>query len=630
MNRKGRRFPAAIFVTLATLAALAGCAGVPESADLTAAPRARAIEPDAGLADDAETVPGETDSPETASPEASIERRPVGQAGADEGARAADAPERAVLAEPVVRIDDALDAERPRNRASSRTTDAAARDDSARDPRMPSDSIELHEPGLPEAVRARRAGPLSARPELALAELADGDEPAEPEAEADTSPPPREAPSRPAVRPRDHAVRAEAGGAPAVPSAGESSGAPAVRRSETAPSVEPPGTSEANRAPSAPTAPAPAATPWNERAAEVARDGEISIVLPGSGWLYVGTEYGDGEISLLGKRRAGGDEVFEFRIDDAGDYGLWFQQQDAVTGSLANERLALRATEGDGASSVSLADLPVGGELSPQTVARSEGSVPNERARSAEGTGLPATRSSAAGQRDEGDDEESAVTGAEEPDEGPARALERARELLDGSDAPGALVALTEAVDDRRLAAEDLESDDARDLLVRLFDASSEMEASPVLRSFRRIVASSGSMRAPEARRALLEVAVDDGDERAMVEIVGEMEESGEANPDDLVRVGLTVGRDSGEDRAPELLARAIRMDGGVIEHLVGLSDERLFRLARFLERPGPERDMHAASALYSVIVDERPLSSYWDESRARLEYLSRHYFEVR
>ncbi|MFW6380661.1 MAG: hypothetical protein ACOC0Y_01345, partial [Spirochaetota bacterium] len=425
-------------------------------------------------------------------------------------------------------------------------------------------------------------------------------------------------------------VRAEAGGAPAVPSAGESSGAPAVRRSETAPSVEPPGTSEANGAPSAPTAPVSAATPWNERAAEVARDGEISIVLPGSGWLYVGTEYGDGEISLLGKRRAGGDEVFEFRIDDAGDYGLWFQQQDAVTGSLANERLALRATEGDGASSVSLADLPVGGELSPQTVARSEGSVPNERARSAEGTGLPATRSSAAGQRDEGDDEESAVTGAEEPDEGPARALERARELLDGSDAPGALVALTEAVDDRRLAAEDLESDDARDLLVRLFDASSEMEASPVLRSFRRIVASSGSMRAPEARRALLEVAVDDGDERAMVEIVGEMEESGEANPDDLVRVGLTVGRDSGEDRAPELLARAIRMDGGVIEHLVGLSDERLFRLARFLERPGPERDMHAASALYSVIVDERPLSSYWDESRARLEYLSRHYFEVR
>jgi hypothetical protein len=58
--------------------------------------------------------------------------------------------------------------------------------------------------------------------------------------------------------------------------------------------------------------------------------------------------------------------------------------------------------------------------------------------------------------------------------------------------------------------------------------------------------------------------------------------------------------------------------------------DEVWFRMAQLLEREEEARDLRRAVALYDRVVDEYPLSDYYELSRQRAEYLKRHFFLVR
>ncbi len=58
--------------------------------------------------------------------------------------------------------------------------------------------------------------------------------------------------------------------------------------------------------------------------------------------------------------------------------------------------------------------------------------------------------------------------------------------------------------------------------------------------------------------------------------------------------------------------------------------DEVWFRMAGLLEREEEARDLRRAVELYERIVDEYPLSVYYEPSRQRVEYLKRHFFLVR
>jgi len=89
------------------------------------------------------------------------------------------------------------------------------------------------------------------------------------------------------------------------------------------------------------------------------------------------------------------------------------------------------------------------------------------------------------------------------------------------------------------------------------------------------------------------------------------------------------LAADSESDALP-LLGRALTRGGGELDSVGWLGDDRLFALARFLEQAGPDRDLRSAASLYRLILDDHPLSAHWDDSRSRLEYLRRHYFEVR
>jgi len=57
--------------------------------------------------------------------------------------------------------------------------------------------------------------------------------------------------------------------------------------------------------------------------------------------------------------------------------------------------------------------------------------------------------------------------------------------------------------------------------------------------------------------------------------------------------------------------------------------DEILFRLAQLYESQ-PGRDLRLARELYRQILDEYPFSALWEDSRRRVEYLNRHFFDIR
>jgi hypothetical protein len=57
---------------------------------------------------------------------------------------------------------------------------------------------------------------------------------------------------------------------------------------------------------------------------------------------------------------------------------------------------------------------------------------------------------------------------------------------------------------------------------------------------------------------------------------------------------------------------------------------EWLYRLASYLEKPGPERDLDRSAILYQEVISTWPLTVWRDLSEERLLWLQRHYFRVR
>ena len=300
---------------------------------------------------------------------------------------------------------------------------------------------------------------------------------------------------------------------------------------------------------------------------------DISIALPGTGWLYVGKEYGDGSVTLLGRSRTGDDETFRFRIPEPGDYGLWFQRQDPLAGTFANERFVLRADpqgEQEGNRPAD-AQSPVRAPLDPTAAAQDRRPSPEASSADEPGPGAGALE-----------------TQAQEPSSSVARAVR----LLESGETADAIALLAAALAETS-AVRAIDEQLAR----RFADAARrESVPTPVLRAFWRGLASSGVLEA-DANRALLDIGIREGD------------------IDDVLDSFLRL--------------EAAQTSGGS-DPALGMPDDTLYALARRLESPGPRRDLRRALSLYRMIIDDRPLSPHWDDSRSRVEYLERHYFDVR
>ena len=316
-------------------------------------------------------------------------------------------------------------------------------------------------------------------------------------------------------------------------------------------------------------------TDWLQRRTTADPGSDVMIVLPGNGWLYVGREYGVGIADLIAKRNVAGDDEFVFQFSESGDYGLWFQRQDPSTGQITNERLQVDATPGgsDQISVVSLAEAPA--------VAVDAGVADGAPGPLAPAAGLATEQVPVLGGVPD------AVVGT--PGEATVDDPTQWRETAIAASRSGNMPVAVEYWQ-KVIAAGGADAGMARE---RLFDLAVGQTA-PV-------------------DAGVLEMAVD------ALRIAGELDQERLLNAAETADVG-------GHFVAAiayygELTELSSRMDG---------LDGIYFRLAQILEKPGPSRDLRRARSLYQSVTEEYPLSRYWDESAAQIEYLNRHYFEIR
>jgi hypothetical protein len=97
----------------------------------------------------------------------------------------------------------------------------------------------------------------------------------------------------------------------------------------------------------------------------------------------------------------------------------------------------------------------------------------------------------------------------------------------------------------------------------------------------------------------------------------------GAESPQEIIlaaRKEIEAGRAQGAvDALTALLAR----------HPSGL-DEAFFLMGQALELNGPTRDVQRAYSYYKRIRDEFPHSQFWDRASERMNYIERHFFEIR
>ena len=313
---------------------------------------------------------------------------------------------------------------------------------------------------------------------------------------------------------------------------------------------------------------------------------EVEILLAGSGWIYVGSEYAAGSVELLSKSRRNGDDLFLFELSEPGAYGLWFQQQNTATGSFDNRRVAVLRTDQEPGVDRPNNEAP-GDNPSTRALASGEGRAP-------------------ASETMEGADYTVAV--------GLLRAgdLEQAfRSLLDES-----------AAFDPQL------SQIEPDLLGEFVDSAHQLPG-PSERSFWARVARSQSPFSATARNQLLASSIASGTSGDIESATQALVSAGEADPQALLSAAGQVHNRGNDAAVSGLISHAVML-GLQPGYEQSLDDRSLFLLARQLELVGPQRNLREALRLYRLITERFPLSRFWEQSRQRGAYIERHYIDVR
>jgi|GEM_PF-3057918 len=72
---------------------------------------------------------------------------------------------------------------------------------------------------------------------------------------------------------------------------------------------------------------------------------EFSVELPGSGWVYLGSENGHNRVEFVRRSSEQDHTEFVFRIDEPGDFRLRFQRQDMTRGEIEDHVLTVTTSE---------------------------------------------------------------------------------------------------------------------------------------------------------------------------------------------------------------------------------------------------------------------------------------------
>ena len=137
-----------------------------------------------------------------------------------------------------------------------------------------------------------------------------------------------------------------------------------------------------------------------------------------------------------------------------------------------------------------------------------------------------------------------------------------------------------------------------------------------------------------EARRGLFDLAFQSSRYSEALDYAQQMLDHGEAPPvSEITRLAEYSLANDQTDSALDLLQRRLALNESAAASRSAAaadSDALLYQLARLYETDSERRNLRVSLSYYRRITDEFPLSRYWERSRARIEYIERHFIHVR
>lgn len=392
---------------------------------------------------------------------------------------------------------------------------------------------------------------------------------------------------QPAPAPPDTSARAEPAPEPApgtetVAGDSEPSLRTPARQPRTARSAQPPARRSSPAGRAEPSAPGPV-----DGTRRVTVGDEVRLRLEDGGWVFLGEDGGREGLSFRRRFRDEGDTVFIFSADAAGDYVARFQRQDLERGVFRERRFAVDAR--------------------PQPA-------------SGGGVAAEAVRAADAG------DEQMSVAGdtADDGTIGQTQAadLEAAYALLEEGRREEALDAFLQSYPPGDAEVHDTIAglafdlgrlETARSHWTRNLEGEGPHAARARLGLFRTALAAGDADEAWE-HFAALEVEMTGGqgtDDAASGPTAGE-----------LLELGTLLMESDEPARAVEPFEAYMEL-GGTPEDPAAL----YYNLGRLHEE---QRDARGALEYYRRVVDDYPLSGYWQPAEERMQYLRRHFFDIR
>ncbi|MFW6223686.1 MAG: tetratricopeptide repeat protein, partial [Spirochaetota bacterium] len=317
--------------------------------------------------------------------------------------------------------------------------------------------------------------------------------------------------------------------------------------------------------------------PEVSRSREVTVGEEVRLSLGNGGWVYLGEESGEDGLSFRRRYSEDGETVFVFSVDEPGEYVVRFQRQDLDRGIFREERVALEARSDSGTA--------------PETASGAASESTSERASES-----PA------------DDQQ---------DEAPAADLDEAYALLDEGRREAALEAF--------LQSYPVGDPEVHGLIARLAFDLGRWETA---RSHWDRNLDAGEPFARDARLGLFRTALETEDAEPAWEHYRELAggETDAGAPDipgeELLRLGSLLLESGDPSRAVEPLEVYMEA-GGTPEDPAAL----YYRLGQLHEE---RRDARGAMEYYRRVVEDYPLSRHWQAAQERVQYLRRHFFDIR
>jgi len=346
------------------------------------------------------------------------------------------------------------------------------------------------------------------------------------------------------------------------------------------------------------------------RSMEAPLEQEFSIAFPGEGWVYLGATQAEADVSFLGKTSQDGNTTFHFKLRKSGSYTLEFQLQDFSRGTVSREGVRVRtapaAAQGADSAGAGSAQAP------------SQPAVNAAAANTATGAGSQDQPAPAPLQ----DGVQTSAAVAADPaathggvDTSGSGNYDQAYRSLRSGRKEQALAEFKKAYDgaDPQIA----------DTIARLArDTGDNGEAARYWQEN----AGRDDRLGSDARQGLLELAVSQGNHQDAEHYLQQLRARGE-KPEAAALLGVARQRAEAHD-----VAGAIDLYQQFLKEYQpdGLADRAYFELGRLYESNSSERNMRKSLGNYRMVTDNYPLSPYWDAARERIEYLNRHFFQIR